>query len=318
LVFNGGLEPRGQSWLERKYPGVRVIELPVPEDWNIREEFHFFDFVSTQLSLYVETDCYVKMDRDVFVLRDDVDVVLEKWLADNPGVAAAGTLALCERNIELDSAGFFDWLSTPVSFAETPTLNGGVELFRTADVRAVAPLLRERGRRIWAENLRVGEDDLVSMTLAGTGRKLADCPLLRSYGMVDFQPFAAALSEPGRLAASLSTFGEAAIVHGFKPYYLYRPLYLAVQRELLRDDTPVERRSSAEAKDIFCAARLNQIPYLHERMLGEILCRGLTDLHAAASRTLRNGGTVAQLMSSGDISISNRVSLSQIVCKLAV
>jgi len=312
IVFNGGTTPRNQTWLETKYPCVKVIELPPPLQWNIREEFHYFDYVSTQLYKYVETELFVKMDRDVCVCSESLDEKLIGFMRGKPDVAAAGTIARCERNIPLDSRHLFDWLPRKVSFAHTETLNGGVEIFRTEPMRKIGVQIEQHGQEIWSNSLQVGEDDLISLTLVGKGYPIIHCPLLLSIGMVDPALFVRKSFDSASLKQLRLQFQSYCIVHGFKPFYLYRPYYRAIQQMLLNDGTEIEIRNSANDKDTFCAEQLGQFPYAIEKLLNHLAQRH-DEILELVTKKLHEGATILQVMQDPGVSMASRIALAKVI-----
>lgn len=273
LVFNGGLQPRGQTWLEEKYPMVKVLELDKPNDWGIKSEFHYCQFVWTQLYKHVETEYYLKMDRDVCVSSRGFDTILIDFMSKRPEVAAAGTLGWCTRNFHLDSRRLFDWLPRPVSFSGTQVLNGGVQIVRTSSMQEIGPTLEQHGRQLWLESLDVGEDDLISLTLHGTGHKIENCPRLLSLGSIEPSTVCREHYDAHALEDALAHYGDYCAVHGFKPFAPYRAFYKALHQYLGGTEI-IENRSQPSRKDLFCMGRRRD--ELAKRV-GEALGNGQAD-----------------------------------------
>jgi len=257
LVFNGGLYPRGQKWLEKKYSTVKVIELDAPDDWGIQSEFHYCRFVWTQLHKYVDTDFYLKMDRDVCVINRDFDSILVDFMTRKPNIAAAGIHVSITSNdkLRLDDFNLFQDLPRSVSYHNTKLLNGGVEIFRTSSMNEVGAIVEDYGKWIWRDiTLNVGEDDLISFVLQGTGHILEDCPYL---GYVPAEMFELPLQDDiDSIADILYTYlhtkqAEFCLLHGFKPFSKYRKFY-GIMHELLGRENVIEIRNKPNEADRYC------------------------------------------------------------------
>lgn len=258
LVFNGGRYPKGQHWLEWKYPKVRVLELDVPESWELRSEYHYYHFVCTQLHKYMETEYYLKMDRDVCVFARGFDRILLDFMRKRPNVAAAGVCSLTniEHKLKLDELNLLQELPCSVSYHNTKLLNGGVELFKTSSMNHIGPTLDKYGKWLWREKyLDLAEDDLISFVLQGMEFQIQDCLYLGAFrGDV--------LPEPKCDGDTLYNFNayinakeiEFCIVHGFKPFVKYRRLYKIMHGLLGRRDV-IKVRNEPSNKDICCINR---------------------------------------------------------------
>jgi len=268
LVFNGGLFPKNQKWLEGKYPTVKVIELEAPGNWNIQKEFHYYNFVCTQLYKYVDTEFYLKMDRDVCIFHEGIDSLLINFMKERPDIAAAGTLAWCTRNFHIDGKELFDWLPQPVSFRNTKVLNGGVEIFRTSSMKEVGPMVEEHARQLWLESLDVAEDDLISFTLQGMGHHVQDCPYLLSLGSVEPSTVLRERYDAKVINDIRANYARYCMVHGFKPFAQYRTFYSTMHHILGRTET-IESRNQANDKDVFCTrSRRNDLAKSISGVLG--------------------------------------------------
>ncbi len=249
LVFNGGYQPREQGWLERKYPGVKVLELPVPDEWAIGSEYHYFSYLCTQLSQYVDTEYYLKMDRDVCVVAEEFDRVLLHYMRERPHVTAAGILANVGRAVPaklmFDDEKLFAGLPCPVSFRASLLLNGGIEVFHTSSMRRIMPVIEEYGRRIWqGGRCAIAEDDLVSSVLVGTGHTLDDCRYIGAFRGSASPPPQYGLDQVTWLKDYLAMKDkEFCLVHGFKPFVWYRSLYQQMHELLGREDLVATREN---------------------------------------------------------------------------
>jgi hypothetical protein len=116
--------------------------------------------------------------------------------------------------------------------------------------------LDEHARRIWQKTFAIGEDDLISFVLQGTGDRIEHCPLVKSLAILSDKELARRGSGLQYDDATLSkmllllSYPNFCVGHGFKPFVYYRPLYEMQHRRLGIMET-IEKRDQPNGKDLF-------------------------------------------------------------------